>query len=211
MNYLTTRINLPAIQTNKLTALVPLVEGFEEIEAIVPIDVLRRAGFAVSVAGVNGSGPVLASRGTRHIPDMPLSAVLHNHFDVIVLPGGRPGADRLANHEGLRKMLIHQISENLWLGAICAAPLVLDRAGLLQYAQFVCHPAAASEIRSGTLVEGRVAVSGKIVTAIGAGASFEFALRIVNEILGPAAVSELNRGLMCPVCLVQSQPTENLG
>lgn len=179
-----------------LRVLVPLAEGFEEIEAIVPIDVFRRAGFAVFSAGLAGDR-VKAARATVHQPDVLLSEVLEDPFDLIYLPGGQPGANHLAAHEALGRRLQRQAEEGRWLAAICAAPLVLEKAGLLRGRAFVCHPGAAKEISSGSPRDAAVVVDGKLITGRAAGAAMELALTVVRELAGAEKVEEVDQGLLC--------------
>jgi len=111
--------------------LVPLAEGFEELEAVTIIDLLRRAGVEVIVAGLE-AGPVRASRGTVILPDESLYNVIDQDFDMIVLPGGLPGADHLNNDVRLREKLQEMSESGRYVAAICAAPKVLASAGLLK-------------------------------------------------------------------------------
>ena len=121
------------------TVLVPLAEGFEELEAITVIDLLRRAGIDVTVAGL-GDGPVRASRGTQVLPDTTLDAVAARDWDMVVLPGGLPGADHLAADDRLRQLLQEHAGAGRWTAAICAAPKVLVAAGLLEGKRATAYP-----------------------------------------------------------------------
>ncbi len=177
--------------------LVPLADGFEEIEAVTVIDVLRRAGCEVVAAGL-ADGPVTASRRTRHLAEARLDEVIDGPFDAIVLPGGQPGAGTLAAHEPLRARLRRQAAEGGWIAAICAAPMVLDRAGLLDGRKFTCHPSAESAIRSGACTRARVVVDGRVVTSKAAGSAMEFALELVRLLCGSAKVAEINKGILAP-------------
>lgn len=178
--------------------LVPLAEGFEEIEAITVIDVLRRAGCEVVVAGL-AAGPIVATRKTRHLPDTSLAEVQLWPFDAIVLPGGRPGADALAADEGLRQKLWQHYSGGALTAAICAAPMALEAAGLLSGRRFTCHPSVAGDIRTGTQTGARVEIDGHLITAQAAGSAMEFALAIVRALCGEAKVAEVNKGLLAPL------------
>jgi 4-methyl-5(b-hydroxyethyl)-thiazole monophosphate biosynthesis len=175
--------------------LVPLAEGFEEIEATVIIDVLRRAGFQVVTAGLS-SGPLTASRKTVHVPDWVLEEVLQDPYDLIALPGGRPGADHLAACGPLLQRIKTQADAGGRLAAICAAPLVLDRAGVIAGKRVTCHPGAAGELLTAQSTGRRVEVDGRITTGIAAGASFDFALELVKQLAGEAVVREVNKGLL---------------
>ncbi|MFH1066525.1 MAG: DJ-1 family glyoxalase III [bacterium] len=175
--------------------MVPLAEGFEEIEAIVPIDVWRRAGFQVLSAGLK-SGPVRASRQTIHVPDVLLDSILDHEFDLIFLPGGRPGTDHLIAHQKLGERLQQQAASGKWIAAICAAPLVLDRLGLLKDKKFSCHPQVKAEC-SHLPSEGRVIVDQKIVTASGPGAAMELALTVVQLLASSEKRNIICQGLVC--------------
>jgi len=175
--------------------LVPLAEGFEEIEAITIIDVLRRAGCDVVVAGIS-AGPITASRKTRHLADTTLAEVLLWPFDAIVLPGGRPGADALAADDGLRQKIWEHFASGALTAAICAAPMALEAAGVLAGRRFTCHPTAAPEIRSGTPTGQRIETDGHLIPGQAAGSAMDFALAIVRALCGDAKLAEINRGLL---------------
>jgi 4-methyl-5(b-hydroxyethyl)-thiazole monophosphate biosynthesis len=175
--------------------LVPLADGFEEIEATVIIDVLRRARFQVLTAGLS-SRQITASRKTVHVPDWVIDEVLPQPYDLIALPGGRPGADHLAAYGPLLLRIREQADSGGWLAAICAAPLVLDRAGVIAGKRITCHPGAIGELVTAESTGRRVEVDGKIVTGVAAGASFDFALELVKVLGGEALMREVNKGLL---------------
>jgi protein deglycase len=175
--------------------LVPLAGGFEEIEAITIIDVLRRAGCEVVAAGLS-EGPITASRGTRHLADARLEDVLEAPWDAIVLPGGRPGADALAAHAGLRLRLAAHFQAGGLTAAVCAAPMALDAAGVLRGRRFTCHPSASRAIRSRAPTGARVETDGPLITGQAAGSALEFALEVVRALCGEARRTETNRGLL---------------
>ena len=175
--------------------LVPLAAGFEEIEAIVPVDVWRRAGFAVTTAAL-ADNPVTASRQTKHVADALLPEVLDLPYDLIFLPGGRPGADNLAACQPLLRRLVRQRDENLRLAAICAAPLALNAAGLLAGKKFTCHPTAAADLADVKPVAERVVLDSQLLTAVAAGAAFDLALAVVAWFAGDEAVAAVDKGLL---------------
>ena len=175
---------------------MPIADGFEEIEGIVTVDVLRRAGIEVVVAALSKE-LVTATRQTRHIADALLDDVLEQKFDLIVLPGGRPGADYLREHDPLIHRLKRQAQESKWIAAICAAPIALEKAGLLVGKTFTSHPSVSEEFASARC-ENRVCIDGTLITAQGAGVSFEFAFEIVRRLCGEASLKEVNQGLLCP-------------
>ena len=167
--------------------LVPLANGFEEMEAIIIIDVLRRADVEVVVAGLT-PGPLLASRGTRHLADVDLDSVLHDSFDMIVLPGGAEGARALQADARIKQLLESAHSAGRYIGAICAAPNVLRSFGIIDASTpFTLHPGTADWTTGGDYrPEERVVKYQHILTSVGPGSAFEFALQLVEELCGPA-------------------------
>ena len=177
------------------SALVILAPGFEEIEGITVIDVLRRAEFDVVVAGTV-PGTIVAARKTRHLADLDISEVVHRDFDIIVLPGGADGVSHLKKDGRVVAMVERQIGLGGWIGAICAAPTLLVEHGFFPQARMICHPTNQKEIPPGRLAQGeRVVVEGKLITSLAAGSAVEFALAIVEQLLGPEAVKRVNQGL----------------
>ena len=178
--------------------LVPLADGFEEMEGIIIIDVLRRAGLEVTTASLK-PGDVRAARGTRHIADTELESVAGVAFDMVVLPGGGEGAKRLEESPTLVALLKKMKREGRRIGAICAAPNVLRNHGILgERDRFTLHPATLSAgsggIHAGTE---RVVHAGSITTSIGPGSAFEFALDLVEQLCG----SETRAKVEGPLCL----------
>jgi len=168
-----------------MRVLVPLADGFEEMEGIIIIDVLRRAGLEVITASLK-PGEVLASRKTRHLADTTIQAVVGDKFDAVVLPGGAEGAANLAKSTELTGILKGMKSDQKLIGAICAAPNVLLEHGILgQDDRFTLHPNTLPEKFQGQYdSESRVVQSGQIYTSKGPGTAFEFALQIVEEMCG---------------------------
>jgi len=178
--------------------LVPLAEGFEEMEAIIVIDVLRRAGLEVTSASLSG-GPVTAARKSRHLADVTLDEALGREYDAIVLPGGQPGSDNLRADERLAALLKKYKQEGKVLGAICAAPNVLRHHGIISGQEpYVCFPGTEITASGGKLESGRLARFGQVFTSIGPGSAFEFALALVQELAGPAAYEKVKAALQLP-------------
>jgi len=177
--------------------LVPLAPGFEEIEAITVIDVLRRAGVDVVVAGTQ-SGPIEASRKTRHVPDCTLDDVRAEDFDMIVLPGGQPGTTSLRSDPRIQRILETLQAKNRRIAAICAAPGILSAYGILKGRAATSHPGVRTEVAAGAkeFSDQRVVVDGPIVTSQAAGTAMEFAFALVEILCGADKAAEVNRGVL---------------
>jgi 4-methyl-5(b-hydroxyethyl)-thiazole monophosphate biosynthesis len=177
------------------TVLVPLAEGSEELEAVTVIDLLRRAGIDVITAGLE-AGPVKASRGVVLQPDTTLEEALHKDYDMVVLPGGGPGADRLNEDDRIRQLLISMANSEKYIAAICAAPRVLKSAGLLDDKQVTCYPGAIdSADLPGLDTEQRVVQDGKVVTSRGPGTAMDFALHLIELLVDKATRDQVEAGL----------------
>jgi 4-methyl-5(b-hydroxyethyl)-thiazole monophosphate biosynthesis len=164
--------------------LVPLADGFEEMEGIIIIDVLRRAGLEVIVAGLEKK-EIIASRNTKHIADYLLEEVKDWEFDAIILPGGSEGAKRLENDERIKEIIERLYKKNKLIGAICAAPNVLLKHKIIKDKdKFTLHPNTLPEKYQGIYVDERVVKNNQIFTSKGPGTAFEFALSIVEELCG---------------------------
>jgi len=164
-------------------ALVPLANGLEETEAVTIIDILRRGRVHVVMAGVGGR-TLIGSHQIAIVAEREMEEVSGDEFDLICLPGGMPGTTGLAASEVLGEMLVRQHDEGRLIGAICAAPTVLEKHGLLAGKQFTCHFSVKDGIKGGEYREERVVVDGNIATSQGAGTAVEFALRLVEILEG---------------------------
>lgn len=177
-----------------MKALVPLAEGFEEIEAVSIIDVLRRAGIDVITAHVTGN-PVTGSHGIPVTADRRLDGVHAEDFDLIVLPGGMPGSENLRNDERVLALVRQIQSSGGLVAAICAAPTVLAAAGVLAGRQATCFPGCESELAGAIYNPKPVVVDGTIVTGRGAGCAIPFALEIVGLLKGKDVMRGLGKKL----------------
>jgi len=174
--------------------LVPLAEGFEEIEAVTIIDVLRRAGVRVDVASL-GSKRVVGSHGIALEADMALDDARAADYDLIALPGGMPGTLHLREDRRVLRLVREMASADKHVAAVCAAPSVLAGAGILDRRHATVHPSAASFLSDAKIEDARVVRDGKIVTGKAAGTAMEFAFALVEQLLGPPAVEEVNRSM----------------
>lgn len=161
--------------------LVPLAPGFEELEAITIIDLLRRANIEVTTAGLDDQ-PVRASRGNIIIPDTSIDNIMHDTFDMIVLPGGLPGANNLRDNQQVQTLIKQQHAQGKLLGAICAAPRALAAAGVLDGKTITCYPGALDEIGETNfqITEKEIVADGNIVTSRGPGTAMDFALELIE-------------------------------
>ncbi len=179
------------------TVLVPISNGVEEIEAVVVIDVLRRASANVTVASVEESLAVTASRGVKLVADAPIEVCVDNTFDLIVLPGGMPGSQKLSDSQPLIKMLKNQENYGRLYAAICAAPaIVLEKHGLIDGRCSTCYPSLIEKIEDNATLEKRVVVDGNCVTAQGPGVAFEFALKLVELLFGKEKSSAIAKEML---------------
>jgi 4-methyl-5(b-hydroxyethyl)-thiazole monophosphate biosynthesis len=180
--------------------LVPLAEGFEEIEAVTIIDLLRRAGIDVVTAALE-PGPVTGSHGIEMTPDTHLDAALEQHFDMVALPGGMPGAANLGDDARLLVLLRLLADSGRYTAAICAAPGVLAKAGLLAGKRATSYPGFLSPDNApGTvLLEDAVVEDGKVITSRGPGTAMDFALTLIQRLEGLGVRREVEARLQRPV------------
>lgn len=171
-------------------ALVPLADGVEEMEAVIVIDVLRRANWSVTTVGLQ-AGPVTASRQVRLVPDRSWDEVHPAEYDWIVIPGGAPGTRELIADDRVITALQAHARAGRWLGAVCAGPTVLHAAGLLAGKRITSHPATADRLKTAGRCDDPVVVDGQLVTSQGPGTSFDFALTIVALVDGRHTAQEL--------------------
>lgn len=172
------------------TVLVILPEGFEEIEAVTPIDLMRRAGYSVTVAAL-GDGIHVTGRTdiTLHATTTLAALPPDQAFDLLFLPGG-PGVKLLRADPRVIARVQAQVEGQGWLAAICAAPTVLHTAGILANRSFTAHPSVVNELPSAR-VSDRLVIDGKLITSRGAGTALEFALALIEALSGPAKAKEI--------------------
>uniref|UniRef100_A0A3P8X6Y9 protein deglycase n=1 Tax=Cynoglossus semilaevis TaxID=244447 RepID=A0A3P8X6Y9_CYNSE len=170
-------------------ALVIVSKGAEEMETVVPVDIMRRAGIAVTLAGLSGKDPVQCSRNVVICPDASLDeASKQGPYDVVVLPGGMPGAQNLADSPAVKEVLKEQDGRKGLIAAICAGPTALLAHGIGFGSTVTTHPSMKEKMMAGDhykYSEARVQKDGHFITSRGPGTSFEFALTIVEELMGP--------------------------
>ncbi len=179
--------------------LVPLAQGCEELEAVTVIDLLRRAGIEVITAGLDEQ-PVTASRGVRLLPDTSVDQILNDEFDMIVLPGGLPGADHLASDERIIRLLKRHAEHGHYTTAICAAPKVLARAGLLSNKKATSYPGVldALNLEDVEITHAAVEVDNRVITSKGPGTAMDFALTLIETLEGKATRERVEQQLCRP-------------
>lgn len=171
-------------------ALVPIAQGVEEMEAVIIIDVFRRAGWKVVAAGLD-EDIVTASRGVRIATDCAWDNISPADFDILALPGGAKGTEALCSDRRILDAVASFHEEGKLVGAICAAPLVLHRAGILSGRTITSHPSVASRLSGAVWLDAPVITDGNIVTGKGAGTTFEFALTILRLAGAGQAATEI--------------------
>lgn len=175
--------------------LVPLADGCEELEAVTIIDLLRRGGIEVVVAGLK-PGVVKASRGVQLVPDVTLDQALADAYDMVVLPGGMPGAAHLKDDVRVVDLLKKMASAGKYTAAICAAPMVLAEAGLLRGKQATSYPGFLDGLPDVALRAEAVVQDGTVLTSRGPGTAMDFALQLVETLTGRAKREQVEAALV---------------
>jgi 4-methyl-5(b-hydroxyethyl)-thiazole monophosphate biosynthesis len=179
--------------------LIPLAEGFEEIEAVCLIDVLRRAKIEVIVAGV-GAMNIAGAHDIQIQTECLLSEINSKDLDMILLPGGWGGTKALADDPDILRLLEEMDADNKLIGAICAAPFVLNKAGVLKH-NYTCYPSVEEQIREeGYTQEHNVVTDGNIMTSRGPGTAICFGLAIVEKLKDTQTAEALKEGLLAEYC-----------
>ncbi len=177
------------------TALVLFATGSEELEAVTIVNILRRAGVTVNLAGL-AAGALPGSRGIAITPDTTLDAVLHTSFDMVILPGGQPGTRNLKADARVLKLLQRMAREGKFVTAICAAPSVLAAAGLLNGKRATCYPTCLDDYPEVDLQTTAVVEDGQFITSRGPGTAMDFALLLAERLMGKAKRDEVEAGLV---------------
>jgi len=164
--------------------LIPLAQGCEELEAVTLIDLLRRAKIDVTTASLSDE-PVKCSRGTVLIADVLLDSVLNSDFDLMVLPGGLPGADNLNADSRIHQLISRLSGQGKLIGAICAAPKVLVENGVLNGKKATAYPDAlnALDLSNVALNDKAIQIDGKVITSKGPGTAMDFALTLIELLI----------------------------
>lgn len=179
-----------------MKVLIHLAPGFEEIEAVTTIDILRRADIDTQVVSIVDCLQVTGAHGIEVRADVSFVRADYKNADMLILPGGLPGSHNLAEHKGLAEKIQAQYDQKKWLAAICAAPLVYGRMGLLEGEEAICYPSFEPELKGAKISEDIVAVSGKFITGKGPGVTMDFALEIVKQLKGEDTAKQIAQGLI---------------
>ena len=171
-------------------------EGSEEVEALAVVDILRRAGVETRIVSVTGDKMVTGAHGIRVEADMLMEEVDFSKAAMLVLPGGLPGSYNLAGHEGLAEGIMQQYKAGKPLAAICAAPLVYGKRGLLKGKKATCYPGFDKYLDGADYTAALVQNDGNFITGKGPGAAMDFSFAIAEKYVGADKVKELKQAMM---------------
>jgi 4-methyl-5(b-hydroxyethyl)-thiazole monophosphate biosynthesis len=177
-------------------AFIHLANGFEEIEALTIVDVLRRAGVPSKMVSVTGKRVVIGAHDIAVKADVLFEEADYEEAEILILPGGMPGAKNLDNHKGLQEKLKSFSTSGKKLAAICAAPLVFGHLGLLNKKKASCYPGFEKELAGAEVSYDAVSVADNITTSRGPGTALDFALTLVEQLKGKEKADELARGML---------------
>jgi 4-methyl-5(b-hydroxyethyl)-thiazole monophosphate biosynthesis len=174
---------------------IPLADGFEEVEAMAIIDVLRRAGIDVTVAGLH-EGPVESARRVRVVPDTTIDTIASEDYDMIILPGGQPGSDNLNASEKVKTLIRDFHGNDKLTAAICAAPYVLANAGVLEGKHATSYPSYRKKLGGAIYEEKTVVEDGQVITSRGPGTAVCFALAIAEKLFGKEEAAAVREAML---------------
>lgn len=178
------------------TICVYFADGFEELEALTPVNILRRGGCEVIMVSVTPIKQVKSSRGVVIVADKLFEEVDYNDVEMIVLPGGVPGYENLNKHEKLKDKILELNQKGIWLTAICGAPKIFGHLGLLKGKKATCHPTIEPELIGASYTGRQVEIDGNIITAQGAGVSIIFSLTLLEVLEGKHKVMDVKELMM---------------
>ncbi len=172
-----------------------LANGFEEIEAIAPIDILRRAGISVSILGIGGE-EITSARGLRVRVDKPLSTLPESLPDMLILPGGEPGTSHLEQSALVKELILRQHHAQRWIAAICAAPRILNALGILHNREATSFPATEPQMTDCHYRHDAVVICDHIITSRGAGTALPFAYALVSTLISPDLSTQIQKNMV---------------
>lgn len=168
-----------------------LADGHEEIEALTVVDLCRRAGLDIETVSITGNKTVTGSHKISHIADLLFDEADTDSADMLILPGGMPGTLNLEACQPLMAAIKKAFNENRYIAAICAAPTVFGRAGLLEGKKACCYPDMEGDLLGADVSYDSVCVDGKVITSRGLGTAIDFSLAIISEFLGTDVALDL--------------------
>jgi 4-methyl-5(b-hydroxyethyl)-thiazole monophosphate biosynthesis len=174
---------------------VLLADGFEEVEAMAIIDILRRADITVVIAGLH-AGQIESARHVKVIPDTTIDAIRADNFDMLVLPGGQPGADNLNADERVKILIREFHDKGKMTGAICAAPYVLANAGILEGRQATAYPTFENRLGNARYLDKDVVLDGPVLTSKGPGTALQFAIAIVEMLVSEERAGAIKKAML---------------
>ena len=172
-----------------------LANGFEEVEALCPLDLLRRAGITVTTVGI-GTESVTGSHGITVRADIPDTMYRDSKPEMVILPGGMPGTANLDASHTVEVALRSAARNGAYLAAICAAPMVLGKRGYLEGKRAICFPGFEEHLKGAEVAEERVVTDGRVITAAGMGVALDFGLALVAALKGQATADKLRRAVL---------------
>ena len=178
--------------------LIPVLDGFEEIEALTTVDVLRRAGAEVIMAGASMEA-VEGRNKIKVLPDAALKDMMDKEFDLIVLPGGTKGTENLRKNKDVHKIILEHFGKGRLTAAICAAPTVLSMLGITKGRTITSHPSVRSELQNEKISIERVVIDKNLLTSQSPGTAMEFAFALVEALFGREKAREVNKGVMARI------------
>lgn len=167
-----------------------LADGFEEVEALCPLDLMRRAGLSVKTVGIN-KNEIVGAHGIKIIADMSDIEYSDNEAEMIFLPGGMPGTLNLANNTTVINAIKKAALDGSYIAAICAAPSILGDMGLLNGKEAICYPGFEDRLKGAVISKNKVVSDGKIITAAGMGVAYDMGIEIVRVLCGDKKANEL--------------------
>jgi 4-methyl-5(b-hydroxyethyl)-thiazole monophosphate biosynthesis len=174
---------------------VMLADGFEEIEALTVVDVLRRANINVSTVSVSDSNTVTGAHNIPVIADMLVKDADLVNADMVVLPGGMPGTTNLYKNAILENAISERVRQKKWIAAICAAPMILGKRGYLKGMEAICYPGFEKDLDGAVIKDCKTVISGNFITSKGPGTALDFSLAIVSTLIDEKTAETIKLGM----------------
>lgn len=177
-------------------ALILLAPGFEEIEAVAVMDILRRAGVDVVSAGIQ-PGVITSSHGIKLIPDIHIEMVQPNNYDMLILPGGMPGTTNLGNDNRVKELIANFHNSGKYLAAICAAPSVFSDVGILSDKNATSYPSIQPQLKAKQVIsDQKVVRDGNVITSQGPGTAFDFGFALAAILVGDEQAQQIRTAML---------------